>query len=216
MEILSISCLFSIRTKRKLFKMIFYSILTIPPFICGCWPGADLIGAYEKDVSNRKELWGGYAKGQQYILLTDIFLQKEESELGFKYRLYAGVPPRELMKSTCTPLCYSAPSTIETYRESPEQWPLIIGIMKAGTEIECTKIIGSGTLMWSMSYDVYATVKDGAYAGVSIDIHDLSFISWVKSGWGEDYVMNPNPSLLKRVNIDTEENEGKRNGKKNG
>ncbi len=198
MEIFSVLLFSSIRTK-KMVKMIFCGLFIIPLFLCGCWPGADLIGEYEKDISHKKELWGGYARGQRYILLHDIFLQKEE--LGFKYRIYAGVPPRELVGNNC-PLDYSAPNMIEVYLHSPEQWPLMIGIIKAGTEIECTKILGWGTLMWPMSHTVYATVKDGTYTGKLIDICDLSFTSWVKRGFGEDYVFYPNPSLLKRVGID--------------
>ncbi|MCD6175071.1 MAG: hypothetical protein J7K65_04795, partial [Planctomycetes bacterium] len=73
----------------------------------------------------------------------------------------------------------------------------IIGIIKAGTEIECMKVLAWGTLMWPRSHSVYAIIKDGAYAGKLIDIQDLSFILWVKSGWGEDYVLHPNPRLLK-------------------
>lgn len=177
-------------------KIVSLAILMVPLLLCGCWPGADLIGAYEKDVSNRQDLWGGYTKGQRYILLHDVFLRKED--LGFKYRIYAGVPLQELVRGNCF-LLYCAPETIEAYAESPDRWPLIIGIIKSGTEIECTKVLGWGTLMWPMSHAVYATIIDGPYAGKLIDISDLSC---TRDDCKGNYVSYPNPRLLKETESD--------------
>ena len=199
MEILFIPLFFPIRTVKKRDGLVFWGLLILPLLLCGCWPGADLIGAYEKDISDRKELWGGYAQGQRYILLHDIFLQKDQPET-YKSdnRMYAGVPPRVLTRNVNS-LVYGPPNSIEVYMGSPEQWPSIIGILEAGTEIECTKIIGWGTLMWPMSHTVYAIVKNGQHAGKSIDIQDLSFTSWDKRGSKENYVLYPNPGLLKKL-----------------
>jgi len=177
-------------------KLCLYSILFVLLFFGGCFPGADLIGEYEKDISNRQELWGGYAKGEKYVLLYDIFL--EEEEFPTKMRKYAGVPPRELTQGVYS-LVYGPPDSIRVYLESPEQWPEIIGIIKAGTKIECTKIIGWGSFTWPMSRGVYATILDGPFAGKSINTEDLSITSWIKSGKGEDYVYYPNYGLLKRI-----------------
>ena len=195
MKILSIFYLFSL-TKRKTLKLSLYSIILVPFFLCGCWPGADLIGEYEKDISNRQDLWGGYAKGEKYVLLHDIFL--EEEEFPTKMRKYAASVPRNLTEGNYF-LHYGGPGTIQEYLEEKEQWPQIIGIIKAGTQIKCTKVLGWGTLTWPMSHDVYATILDGPYAGKSINITDLSFTSWIESGNKKNYVSYPNYSLLKKV-----------------
>lgn len=182
----------------KMLKFMTCCLLVVLFFLCGCWPGADLIGEYEKDVSNRSQLWGGYAKDERYILRHDIFLRKKD--LGFKYRIYAGVPPRELTWDNRSPKRYGAPPSTEAYMESPEQWPLIIGIVKAGTQIECTKVLGWGTLMWPMSHAVYATIQDGPYAGIPIDIHDLSY---VYNDGKDNFVPYPNYTLLQKAPPDT-------------
>jgi hypothetical protein len=181
----------------KMLKFMTYCLLVLLCFLCGCWPGADLIGSYERDVSNKKALWGGYAKGQKYLFLYDVFLQKDPPKTyESKIRMYAGVPPRELTWDNRSPKSYSAPPSTEAYMESPEQWPLIIGIMKAGTQIECTKVLGWGTLMWPMSHAVYATIQDGPYAGIPIDIHDLSYVC---NDGKDNFVPYPNYTLLKKA-----------------
>ncbi|AQT67130.1 hypothetical protein STSP2_00271 [Anaerohalosphaera lusitana] len=183
---------------RNLLTVVACCVFIVP--VCGCWPGADLIGTYEKDISGKQAFWGGYSEGQTYVLLHDIFLKRDPPETyNSKIRMYAGVPPREL--TYCVRgLIYSSPDSIEQYRDAPEEWPQIKGIIKAGTKLECTKIIGWGTLMWPMSHTIYATVKDGDYTGKLIDIKDLSLRSRVKIGFDEEYVLHPNPDLLKKEN----------------
>lgn len=179
------------------FKLAILSVFIVP-FFSGCFPGADLIGEYEKDVSNRPQLWGGYSKGERYVLLHDIFL--EEEEFPMKMRKYAAAVPKNLTGGNYF-LHYGGPDTIQEFLEKKEQWPEIIGIIKAGTQIECTKVLGWGTLTWPMSHGVYATILDGPYAGKLIAITDLSYIDNPTND-KDLFVPYPNYSLLKKVSAD--------------
>ena len=148
------------------------------------------VGAYEKDVSKKKEVWGGYAKGETYMLRYDIFLEKIDIS---KNRMYAAVPPRELTYGQCM-LLYSAPASVEEYHTESDEWPDITGILKAGTIIQLDKVLKHGALLWGSSYTTFAVIKDGPFAGISVDISDISCPQQVNG----DFFDLPNCNLLQK------------------
>ena len=148
------------------------------------------VGAYEKDVSKKKEVWIGYAKGETYMLRHDIFLEKIDIS---KNRMYAAVPPRELTYGQCM-LLYSAPVSVEKYYTEPDKWPEIMGILKAGTTIQLDKVLKHGALLWGSSYTTFAVIKDGPFTGISVDIADISFPKKVN----DDFFDVPNSNLLQK------------------
>lgn len=191
MKIFTNISLFSTKINRKMVKWGLCVLLMISFFLGGCWPGADRIGEYEYDVSEKGELWSGYAKGQCFVLRHDIFLEKIDIS---QNRMYAAVPPTEL---TCGNymLLYSAPVSIEVYHKEPDKWPEIVGILKAGTRIQCDKLLKSGTLMWPGSYVLLATIKNGPFTGKSVDISDISFAKRINNQW----LNAPNFNMIQNI-----------------
>lgn len=162
-------------------------------------PGViESVGRDAKDVSNKQELWGGYTKGERYVLLHDVFLQEEEFPT--KLRKYAGpyvaVAPDELVRDNFIRL-YSVPDSMREYFNEREQWPEVIGIIEAGTQIECTKLVGYGSLTVPMTHYIFGTILDGPFRSTFVDIHDISY--WRSKSKDDPIVPYPNYNLIQRV-----------------
>jgi hypothetical protein len=165
-------------------------------FCHGCYPMVFFqdIGAYEKDVSKKKEVWGGYAKGAIYTLRQDMFLIRIDKS---ENRMYAVVPSRQLKNQHCIRGYYSSPASIEAYHADPQQWPEIEGILKAGTTIQLDKILKHGAWLWGSSYTTFAVIMDDPFSGISVDISDISY----PRKNNDEYFDFPNFNLLQPVDL---------------
>jgi len=138
--------------------------------VCGCVPGPLLFG--EEDVSHKTKLWYGYKYKGIYELKTDMFIRQRDTNLPNKLVL---VPPRAKTKKIYT-LHYSAPESIEIYNNSKKQWPDIKGIVTAGTEIQCNKLIMYNAAGYGSSLYIFARILDGPFSGLEVEISDLSLV----------------------------------------
>ena len=140
-------------------------------FLSGCVPGA--LVSWSNDVSEQKKLWGGYSRDAIYKLKADMFIRNRkdiptpaESVL---------VAPAKNTKGLCY-LHYSVPSSLSDYRNNIDAWPDIVGVVNAGTRIQCTKLIKYTPLGFGSSLYIKAVILDGPFAGKEVEITDLSTI----------------------------------------
>ena len=149
------------------------------------------VTAREKDVTDREELWGGFRRGGEYALSTDLFLVYESSA-------YAKGPALTIPKdvSGVGRMLYRAPVTFAEYEGNPEQWHAkgVLGVVASGTRVKCVRLTRQSAALWGKMLVVYAEILDGPHAGTIVDIIDLS--RWVK-GDETGLLVRPDKRLLK-------------------
>ena len=136
--------------------------------ILGCHPNIQLMGEYDKDVTHKKNYWGGYVPNQEYKVKTDLFLN---TVLRGDKRLAAIVPPGSYHQCA---RYYSAPNTVAEYLDRPNRWPITIGIIEEGTLIKCTMIRKSGAWLWPAGISVWGQILNGPHKSVVVELHDIS------------------------------------------
>ncbi len=173
----------------------FIFLLVVVTLVSGCYPGP--IAIFTNDVSKNQELWGGYSFKTTYSLKHDVFIAdiKSEPYLSLKESKIL-VPPRELTKGI-SGLYYPAPPSIQEYHKLYNNWPDIEGVVKAGTQIQCIKLIKYTPIGYSNSLYMYAEILNGPYGGVIAEINDLSVMG-ERSKSGE-LLSIPNPNLLEEL-----------------
>jgi len=164
-----------------------YIILCI--LFYGCVPG--FMFTYVTDVSVQNELWGGYEKNGIYKLKYSMFLRTRENVPTPNKDVL--VPPKQTVKGVCN-LYYSSPKTIGDYEINRGKWKDVVGIVKAGTEIKCTKILKYHTVGYGDSIYIFAVILSGKYSNIEVEISDLSLTYRDKKT--NLFLHSPNPELL--------------------
>ncbi len=152
--------------------------------------GLDMLLAHNKDVTQKEDYWGGYEFGQRHELLMDVFIEqvKDWSDRSVL------TPPSQLPQ--CAGL-YSAPNSITEYQEKPGDWPEVVGIVSAGTQLKCKMLRKHGTLMWGSSITIFAEILDGPYKSQIVDIDDLS--TMIDKEYRGCILKKPDPRILREV-----------------
>lgn len=179
-----------LRTHNKIVNFIIvFSPIILTSIISGCFPGPLI--TWTKDVSQNKDLWGGYKYNGLYTLKVDAFLRiRKEIYTPNKNIL---VPPRVATKGIYN-LHYSAPESVDSYKGNVKKWPDVAGIVKAGTTIKCVKLIKYNPLGYGSSLYLEAEILYGPFAGQLAEITDLSLSKKdKKTGM---FFLSPNPKLL--------------------
>ena len=170
-------------------------LLLLSNLFFGCAPGPFLV--WTEDVTGKEDLWYGYRRGAIYKLKVDIFL-KDRGVNNVTPDQIVMAAPRDKTKCIYT-LAYSVPKSIEDYRHNRDDWHEIIGIVKAGTRIQCTRLVCYNTFGggYGNSLYVFAKVVDGEFAGIEGEIGDISLLGpEVSAG----FLIKPNLNLLSPVN----------------
>ena len=138
--------------------------------------------SFSKDISYRKECWGGYEYNQEYVLLKDVFLLTDDTKKFFL------VPDSSVLRSCGIK---SAPKSIKEYRNNPNQIGKVfedewkdttgnkaIGVVDAGTRIKCVRLekISGISIWWGYEnyLDVYGEIIDGPFADFEVNLQDVS------------------------------------------
>ena len=157
---------------------------------CGCYNAA-------KDAPSSSDLWGGYASGNEYELLSDCFMASVSD--GLDGRRLALLPPGEIWDPS---QIHSSPKSISSWQQSPtNEYTDILGVVTSGTVVRCSRLrVNTGWHWWCGSYrtaTVYASVMNGEYSGKEVDMTDMSVYGEIERA--------PNPAVLKpRGEIPTE------------
>jgi hypothetical protein len=150
----------------------------------------DMQLAHDKDVTAEREYWGGYEFGQNYELLMDVFIERVKD---WSDRLIL-TPPGQLPQGAGL---YSAPDTVAEYREKPQDWPQVVGVLSVGTQLKCKMLRKHGTPMWGDSITVFAEILDGPQKGRLVDIDDVS--TMIKTEYRGCILTKPDPRILRTV-----------------
>jgi hypothetical protein len=177
--------------KRSKIGLFVVSVLNLT--IIACAPGPYFVRT--EDVSKEVKLWYGYKKLGTYVLKEDVFIRIIDLPLPNKHILVA---PREKTKGIFT-LHFSSPFSISEYENNRDKWDDIKGIVKAGTRLQCTKLIRYKPLGFSDSLYLYAKIINGPHAGMEVEIGELSLLG-PESDAG--YLHKPNPNLLTPIEKD--------------
>ena len=163
----------------------------------------------QEDATDNPELWGGYAHQIVYRLKRDVFLLKLDDD--WKGRRYALSPEGRFKHPD---RFYSVPESIEQYQRTQRklsqdeivtgrayQIPTtVIGVVKAGTHIRCTKLLRYYQWTWffgeARGTMVFAEIMDGRYVGTVVDILDLSTRKTISFRNKPITVYRPIPQLL--------------------
>lgn len=154
--------------------ILFNFVIFVGINILGCHPNVQLMGEYDKDVTNNKKYWGGYVPNQEYKLNVDLFLNDVSRD---DQKFVAIVPPDSYRQ--CGGF-YSSPNTVAEYLDNPNRWPSTIGVIEEGTIINCTMIRKTGTWLWPESVHVWGEILNGPYEGVIVTLVDIS--SYMENG----------------------------------
>jgi hypothetical protein len=170
-------------------KLILFAELFL---LTGC-PNLQTAGPYEKDVSRNPEAWGGFGRVFTYETQEPLYLRGKS---GFKSSWIAVVQLYHKPDYGLEFEILDEYPSLEQYNKNPHNWPDILGVLDAGTQVQCTKIIERGALLWEGYLYYYATIKSGNYQGMEVDINDLCL----------NYdctrrliTLKPNPKILKQV-----------------
>lgn len=152
----------------------------------------DMLLAHDKDITQKEGYWGEYKHEQKFELVMDVFLEQVKN---WSERLVL-TPPGQLQQ--CAGL-YSVPETTAEYKENPGNWPEVVGIVNAGTQIKCKMLRKHGTLMWGSSITIFAEILDGPYKSQIVDIEDLSVM--IDKEYRRCILDKPDPRILKKVEV---------------
>ncbi|MBN2311063.1 MAG: hypothetical protein JXR94_18955 [Candidatus Hydrogenedentes bacterium] len=177
---------------------------------------------FSYDVSGSKILWGEYERDAEYEVVMDVFLIRPNAECSinsctgrkvlYHNQFLALVPER------CTSHLggqYSSPESVAGYLEDPigaarkrfgtgfTDVENVVGVVKKGTRIRCTKltrIVGGNLLTGYGVYDVpHAEILDGPFSGAQVDLSDLSERAKSNPEKPKAWVLKLNPRYLRRV-----------------
>ena len=88
-----------------------------------------------KNVSDREDLWGGFERKAVYELLVDVFMADYKH-----YSFGPALAPGKGVQTERPGGQWGGPTTAEAYRQDPERWPDIIGLVDAGTRLRCVEL----------------------------------------------------------------------------
>lgn len=171
---------------------IFIAIIIL--LLPGCAPGP--IFTFKNAIGEKSELWGGYTYQGVYSLQQDVFI-REGSIFTSKQLLHDAkilVPPTMVKQGGL----YSAPESIKIFNANPEKYPSVIGVVKSGTNISCSKIIEYTPVGYRNSLYIYATILDGQFEGNLVEISDLSLFH--SKSAKDIHLKMPNKAFLSLVN----------------
>jgi len=131
-------------------------------------PALVIVSRHDTNVSRKEQSWGGFKRGQVYETRMDVFLERRQ----FWGKGPVLAPPNRF-PDPLGKMEFEAPPSAGAYHESPERWPMVIGIIKAGTRLRCTEIHKYDTLFQAGVLYPRAEILDGAYAGKMVNIFDL-------------------------------------------
>jgi len=139
-----------------------------------------------EDVSDKEELWGGYAMHADYVLREDAFIMNKAGWASKTVLLAPSEAPGDRR------FHWNVPKTLHDYEENKPLWQDVLGIVKAGTTLKTT-MLGATPLGPCPYLYVRATIQDGEHAGKEVDITDLS----IRAGDIEGVtLLRPEPLLL--------------------
>jgi len=174
--------------------------------IVGLWFFAMIGVSFSTNVTEDKELWGGYNPDNQYVLDRSVFIIKADKYAGGHLVLV----PEESFKR-CLGRHWSAPDTIDEYRDDPVQASIkqydgfemkidVIGIIERGTILELHKL--EKNTEWSLWYGgtttikPFAKVKDGTFQGELVDLTDVS-IYYRANGQDGPFIYKPEQGVIR-------------------
>lgn len=175
----------SLKAILNLFWMCF--VLTTTP---GCGVVVGFLTEYDRDVTDKKEMWGGYEHKGIYEIKKYVFLEEVED---WTKKLVL-VPPRD-KKEAIGLMLWSAPNSIEEYTKYRTNWPEVLGVIDKGTRLQVVKFGQHGAWLWGSSIYIIAELVDGPHAGKIVDISDLSQLTDVKE---KPYRLKPDSRVLER------------------
>lgn len=137
------------------------------------------------DISDNAKLWGGYENKKEYILLMDVFLEKNKNRNG-ELTL---VPPDSQNGETGGKRIMVSPNTVEEYKRDPKGSVIkyygetkividVVGVVDAGTIIRCSSLkkVSECSIWWGCGNVLlmYGEIINGPYSGKIVHIGDLS------------------------------------------
>lgn len=156
-------------------------------------PGVGYLGGWDKDVSERSDLWGRYEPGAVYRLEADLFLM----ELPEQATGLALVPGMEL---EVPPDTQRGPTTIEFYREDTRGWPGVRGVIERGTRVRAFTLRAKGNLRDPNAtvHYVKGRVLNGPHQGRVVNMEPVSLYR-VDPDTGRMVLIGPNTDLLTQI-----------------
>lgn len=163
-----------------------------------------------ENVTNSRELWGGYAHQEVYKLKQDVFLIKLDPEQGPRFAL----SPEGLFDHTDR--FYSVPKSVQIYKQNPGQASndvvgrsynvptTTIDVVKAGTRIRCSRLMKNSQWSWFFGdaewTTIFAEILDGPHSGTLVDITDLSIRKKKMIDKSDIAIYESEKRLLTRIN----------------
>ena len=120
-----------------------------------------------RDVSNNPKYWVGFRVGSEYVLLRTFFIvEYKDWSRRLMLARTKGMPgiPEGSMPS------------IEEYRNHPNKWPEILGVVEEGTHLRCNKLLSHGAPGWGRALFPFAEIPHGSYKGKTVDIGSVGKI----------------------------------------
>jgi len=137
--------------------------------LSGCVvPALVIVSSHDTNVSRKEQFWGGFKRGQVYETCMDVFLERRQ-----QWGKGPVLAPPNRLPDPWGMMEFEAPPSARAYDESPERWPMVIDIIKAGTRLRCTEIHKHDTLFQAGTLYPRAEILDGLHAGKMVNIFDL-------------------------------------------
>lgn len=160
---------------------------------CVTRPGIGYLGGWDKNVSERTELWGGYVPDAVYRIDHPLFLL----DLPERTNGLALVPGLEV---DLPPGTVRGPTTIEDYESAPRQWRKIKGVVEPGTRVRAFMLRAKGNLRdpGKTRHYVKGRILNGPFQGTVVDLEPVSLYR-EDPDTGRTVLVGPNNALLTQV-----------------
>jgi hypothetical protein len=142
---------------------------------------------------------GGYVYGAIYQTQVDLFIGKTDwgHQKGSKFYL---APARS---DNVSRRLHTAPSSIEQYYQSKDNYPDILGVIPAGSAIKLVEVIQHKGFSFFFGsrytyFDYFAEVSFGEFASYKVEIADISLINELPNA--EYFTRSPNPLYIRLKN----------------
>lgn len=147
-------------------------VLMLLPSCIFAQAGAYYATRYDSDISDKEELWGEYASGQVYETTMDLFIM-DVKNYSYGPGLTIGTgqsgPPRRGFD-------YKAYVTVDKYRENPDEYPEVLGLLDRGSYIRIEDLRAHGILVnKSLTFRyVRAEVLTGEHKGLLVTLTNMT------------------------------------------
>ncbi len=160
---------------------------------CQVTPGVGTAGGWDRNVSERGELWGAYRAQGVYRLDRDVLLLDVPERTNGR-ALASG------LEWDLPPGTFRGPVDATAYAANPRGYRGVIGLVPAGIRVRAEILRAKGNLLDKnlTRHYVKGRILDGEYQGWLVDLEPLSLYRADPEG-GSDRLAGPNDDFLSWV-----------------